>query len=224
MTPAEALSLVRNQINETTANFWSDAEIYAYMWEAENQLCAIVGYEQAVTAHTTITDTSVYTTPDDSLRITRVTYDGRPLKRSTAREIDLLNGTTYGGTVTAGKPEVYKQWGTNVTLYPTPEEAKELYFEFMEAPAQITTASTLFSIHNVAIQQMIPDYSVLRCMLKDTENQLVPVYKQKWDENIQRARSIASDEEDYDRYDTVRDEQLYPDDQIGSDFWEIFRG
>jgi hypothetical protein len=40
MTPAQALTRVRTQINETTAAFWTDAEIYGYMWEAE---CILAG-------------------------------------------------------------------------------------------------------------------------------------------------------------------------------------
>lgn len=223
MTPAQALSLTRYQINETTANFWTDAEIYAYMWEAENQLASIVGYEQAVTAHTTITDTSVYTVPDDTLRINRVTYDGRALKRVEARDIDLLNGTSYGSTVQAGKPEVYRQIDTNITVYPTPEEAKELYFEFTKAPAQITTDSTAFSIPNPAVQQLIPDYCVMRCMLKDTEKELVPVYMAKWQDSMNKAWSIKANE-DVDLIQGVRDEDLYADGLTGSDYWSDFNG
>ena len=215
MTPAEALALTRYQINETTANYWSDAEIYAYMWEAETQLCAIVGYEDAVTAHTTITDTSVYTVPDDTLRINRVTYDSKPLKRVTARDIDVLNGTSYGNTAAAGAPEVYRQIDTDITVYPTPEEDKELYFEITKAPTKIATASTKFSIPNPAVQQLIPDYCVMRCMLKDGEKDLLPVYMSKWQESLNRAWSIKADE-DNDLIQGVRDEELYNE---GEAYW-----
>ena len=36
--PSEILSTVRNQIAETTAKYYTDAEIYAYMTEAEGKI------------------------------------------------------------------------------------------------------------------------------------------------------------------------------------------
>ncbi len=196
MIPSQALSLVRAQINEATANFWSDAEIYSYMWDAEIQLAAIVGYQQATSAHTTITDTSVYTLPDSTLSVARVSYDGKRLTEVIDKDIDNLNGTSYGSAIEAGKPEVYRRWDNNITLYPTPEEDKELYFEFYKSPTAIATASTLFTIKNPAINRMIPDYCVMMCMLKDTENSQVNFYNEKWQDNIAKAYQIKAAEGD----------------------------
>lgn len=218
MTPAQALTLVRSQLNETAANFWTDAEIYAYMWEAENQLAQECGYTQAVTTHTTVTDQSAYTAPDDCLKIARVTFDGKKLKKVTAEDIDRLDGTTVGSTIQSGKPTVYKEWGQNITLYKTPDDtygAEPLYFEFYKAPAVISGA-TDFTISNVAAQQLIPEYCLWRCKSKDKDKSAADHY-QVWKAGIESAKVGKIDEEFWDEQVRVRDEDDYPGDVLGID-------
>lgn len=218
MTPAQVLSLVRSQLNETTANYWTDNEIYSYMWEAENQLAEECGYTQAVTAHTTVTDQSVYTVPDDCLKIARVTFDGKKLKKVAPVDIDLLDGTTAGSTIQSGKPEVYKEWGQNITLYKTPDDtygAKALYFEFYKAPAVIS-GSTAFTISNVAAQQKIPEYCLWRCKNKEKDPRAVDHY-QIWNSYVEKAKAHKVDEETWDMQLHVRDEDDYPGGSMGMD-------
>src|SRR3990167_6430354 len=124
MTPAQALTRVRTQVNETTAAFWSDAEIYGYMWEAECILSGRLGLFQAITAVTTVTGTSAYTFPDGYQRIYRVTYDGKKLKKVDFTDRDHLDGTSYGSTIQSGKPEMYMEFAKQLFLYPVPDDAK----------------------------------------------------------------------------------------------------
>lgn len=217
MTPAQSLSTIRNQLNETTANFFTDAEIYAYMWEAETLLAHEIGYVKKTTAHTTVTDQSVYTCPDNYVKIARVTYDGKKLKQVNDVDVDRLDGATYGSTVQSGKPEVYKKWGDDVTLWPTPEEDKELYFEFYKSPDQITTDSTLFTITDGAIQQMIGDYVLYKCFHKDLEVQKAEKHFAVWNANLSRAYMLARDRDGWDEMSTVKDEDEYAAGSLGMD-------
>lgn len=217
MTPAQALASVRGQLNETTAAFWSDAEIYRYLWEGECLLAGKIGNIQAITAHTTITDTSVYTCPDSYLRLSRVTYDGKKLKRIDFTERDYLAGQNYGSTVQTGKPVAYSEWAQNVYLFPVPDAAAGLNVYFLKAPSQIVTASVSFSIQDESIQQMIPDYAVWKAAMKDGDTDRADRHKQIWEQNVLRAESMWVDKKGEDRIYAVKDEDQHAGGELGMD-------
>lgn len=217
MTPAQALTRTRTQLGETTAAFWSDAEIYGYLWEAECILTGKLGLNQATSSHTTVTGTSTYTFPDSLLRVERLTYNGKKLKKASFTDRDYLDGTDYGSTADTGNPEMYTEWAQQVYLYPVPDAAQTLGWFFYKAPAEITTASTVFTIKDEAIQQMIPDYAVWKCSLKDQEISRAERHKQSWEQNVLRAESMWSDKHQSDRISGVKDEDEYPGGFLGMD-------
>jgi hypothetical protein len=216
MTPAQALTRVRTQINETTAAFWTDAEIYGYMWEAECILAGNLGLFQATSAHTTVTDTSAYTFPASMLRLSRLTYDGKKLKKIDFTERDYLDGANYGSTIQTGRPEAYVEWGQTAILYPVPQSAAALNWYFLKAPAEITAAGA-FSVPDESIQQMIPDYCVWKCSLKDQELNRADRHKQAWEANVLRAESMWVDKKGEDRVYHVRDEDEFAGGVLGID-------
>lgn len=217
MTPAQGISRIRTQINETTAAFWTDAEIYGYMWEAECLLAGKLGLFQAISAHTTVTDTSAYTCPDSMLRASRITYDGKKLKRADFTERDYLGGMNYGSTVQTGKPVMYTEWGQSIYLFPVPDDSKTLNFYFLKAPAEIATASTQFSVRDESLQQMIPDYGVWKCSMKDGDMNRADRHQNAWEKNVLRAESIWSDRKNEDRILGVKDEDQYAGGNLGMD-------
>lgn len=208
MTPAQALTRVRQQINETTSAFWTDAEIYGYMWEAECILAGKLGLFQAISAHTTVTGTSAYTCPDSMLRVSRVTYDGKKLKKADFTERDYLDGTNYGSTPQAGKPVMYTEWAQSVYLFPVPDDAKTLNFYYLKAPSEITAAAA-FSVKDESLQQMIPDYGVWKCSMKDGDMNRGDRHLNAWDANVKRAESIWVDHKMEDRIMGVKDEDQF---------------
>lgn len=217
MTPAQALYTVRSQLNETTAAFWTDAEIYGYLWEGECVLAGKLGLFQVASAHTTVTATSVYTCPDSWLRISRLTYDGKKLKKGDFTDRDYLDGTNYGSTPQSGQPVMYTEWGQSVYLFPVPDQAKTLGFFGLKAPAQIVTASTVFSIKDESLQQMIPDYALWKSTLKDGDAGRADRYERAWNANVLRAESMWVDHKAEDRIYAVKDEDEYPGGSLGMD-------
>lgn len=216
MDSGDALTRVRRAINETTAAFWSDAEIYGYLSEGERLLAGRLGGVQASTSHTSVTDTSAYTKPDGCLRIDRVTWNGRKLRRGNYRDRDFLDGTDYGSTLQTGKPEMYLEWGAQIVLFPVPDDAQALQYFFRKIPTRITNA-TAFTIQEETLQEMLPDYAVWNCSLKDGELNRADRHKQAWDNNVQTAYSIWSDRENQDGIHHVRDEDEYAGGQLGMD-------
>lgn len=216
MTPAQALTRVRTQINETTAAFWTDAEIYGYMWEAECVLAGKLGMFQATTAITTVTGTSSYTFPAGYQRISRLTYDGKKLKKGDFTDRDYLDGTNYGSTPETGRPEMYTEFAGSVYVFPVPDEAKVLRYFGVKAPTEITAAAA-FSIPEETIQQMIPDYCVWKCSLKDGELNRADRHKLAWDRSVLMAESIWVDRKSDDRIYAVKDEDEYSGGSLGMD-------
>jgi hypothetical protein len=216
MTPAQALTRTRLQLNETTAAFWTDAEICGYMWEAECILAGKLGLFQAVTAHTTVTGTSAYTFPDSLIRVSRLTYDGKKLKKIDFTERDYLDGTNYGSTRQTGQPEAYAEWGQSVYLQPVPQSAAALQWFFLKAPAEITAAGA-FSIKDETLQQMIPDYCVYKASMKDGELNRADRHYRAWEANVLRAESMWMDKKGEDRVYHVRDEDEFAGGVLGID-------
>lgn len=216
MDSGDALTRVRRAINETTAAFWSDAEIYGYLSEGERLLAGRLGGVQASTSHTSVTDTSAYTKPDGCLRIDRVTWDGQKLKRIQFRDRDYVDGTVYGSTIQSGKPDSYVEWGTQITLYPVPDDAKTLQYLFRKIPTRITNA-TAFTIQEETLQEMLPDYAIWNCSLKDGELNRADRHRNAWEKNFEAAYSIWSDRENQDGIHQVRDEDEYPGGSLGMD-------
>jgi hypothetical protein len=213
---SDALTNCRRQLNETTAAFWSDAEIYGYLSEAERLLAGKIGGYQVRTAHTTVTGTSTYTMPAGCLRIDRVTYDGKKLKGANFRDRDFLDGTDYGSTLQSGKPEIYIPFGSEISLFPVPDDAKTLQWFFRKTPTRITNA-TAFTIQEETLQEMLPDYAIWKCSLKDQELARADRHKQAWDQNLTMAASIWSDRETQDTISHVRDEDEFAGGQLGMD-------
>ena len=217
MNVQSAFSSIRFQLNETTAAFWTDTEIYGYMSEGELELSYRTGGIKAATTHTTVTDTSVYALPADVLRINRVTYDGKKLKKVDDTDIDWLDGTTYGSTVAAGSPEVYREFNDEITLYETPDDAKPLIFEIIKSPTVIGTASTQFTLVNDAIHKNVIPYTLWKAYTKANELNQADRYKAEFEEGAARAISTQRDQEDWDRIAYVKDEDQYPGGNLGMD-------
>lgn len=216
MDSSEALTSVRRNLNETTAAFWSDAEIYGYLSEAERLLASRIGGYQVNTTHTSVTGTSAYSRPDGCLRIDRVTWNGKKLRKATYRERDFMDGTDYGSTLQTGNPEMYIEWGTQIVLFPVPDAAQSIQYFFRKNPTRITNA-TAFTIQEESLQEMLPDYAIWKCSLKDGEINRADRHKQAWDQNVQLAYSIWSDRENQDMIPHVRDEDEFAGGMLGMD-------
>lgn len=217
MNPQSALSAVRENLNEAVSAFWSDTEIYGNLSQAETILASKTGGIEAITSRTSVTGTSFYTSPDNLLRINRLTYDGKKLKRVNGVDVDYLDGSTYGKTVSTGNPEVYKAWAGGVTLYPTPDAAKTIIFDIIKSPTLINTASTQFSIINAAIHQHVIPYATYKAYLKAGEVNLADRWERDWKTGLDMAVSTKLDEDGWDKTPYVLDEDLYAGGQLGMD-------
>jgi hypothetical protein len=187
MTPAQILATTRAQIDETTANFYSDDEIYAYMWQSE-----ILINNETESAETTdvsintVINTAEYAIPTDCLFIKRVWWDSNRLQKVDFRELENQEGLAYGHTIASGQPYAYYQYGAYLGFYPTPNAVKNVKIWYVKQPTVITSSSTVFSIPQL-FHHLIPDYCLWRMWGKDQEENRASFHKALWESNLQTA-------------------------------------
>ena len=210
MTPAQILSTVRYQINEPTANFWADQEIYDYQWQAE---CIINDLtkcnEQTYSGITTSANVAEYSMPSNVLFVTRVTWDYARLKKIDFRELENREWLSYGQTIQSGEPDSYYIFGNNIGLYPTPNDTQLTKLWFIAQPAQLTSSSTSFDIPQY-FHHLIPDYCLWRMWSKDQESDRAPFHMTRWQENLQQAVISWQQRQKSDKIFVVKDSNLYP--------------
>lgn len=184
MIPSDVLSRVRDQLVEATAAFWSDAELYRYMTDAERDINNQLHCYQLSTSVTSVTNTSGYTIPTNCLYIDRITFDTVPLKETNFRGQDMMDMPGYGGSVQTGDPTHYYRMGTNtVYLWPTPQRAAAIQYVYTAEPTAIATASTEFSIP-ANFHQPLQDYVLYRAFTKDQDQARSEWHKREYMQGI----------------------------------------
>ncbi len=205
MTPSQALSRVRSQFSEDTAAFLSDVnDLYPYMSEAEMELANEVGFPQTTDSSTpTVSGTQEYTKPADCLRIEILRWNGLKLKKIDLQEYETISGTYYGATVTRGNPVYYYEYGDIVGLYPIPDTAQTLKYYYIKRPAEITAASTAFTVPEEAHPAII-DYCMFRAYLKDEDGR-AKVHQESWEQRKIKLKLWWESRKYRDQIVTVRD-------------------
>lgn len=215
MTPAQILATIRNQVYETTAAFYTDAEIYSYMWQAEQDLAEITKSTEAKdTSVTSSTGTQLYNVPSTVAYIHRVEWDGVKLKKIDLTEEDALDFNQYGSTKQQGSPNFYFQWGNQIGLYPVPNDAKNVTMYYYAEPSVITSASTAFTLPSI-LHRYIPDYALYRMYAKDQDEGRAQFHRQQWEANLIRAKQLWSKRMNEDKYWVVRDTENYAQTELG---------
>jgi hypothetical protein len=215
MTPAQILATVRAQIDEVTADFYSDDEIYAYMWQAEIEINNLTKCAEAIdTSTTTEVGTAEYAKPSDCLLIIRLLWDSNRMKKIDFRELENQEGLTYGHTIAQSQPYAYYEYGNNIGLYPTPNAAKTIKFYHIKQPAVITNVSTAFTIPQ-DFHHLIPDYCLWRMWGKDQEEPRAGFHKNQWEINLSRAVITWANHRRADKLGVVKDSDTYPNTYAG---------
>lgn len=189
--PSGIISIVRDQINEQTANgFYTDSELYNYLSMAEHKIADTIGY---TTATSGIVSSGVreYSKPEDALNINRVEWDGYPLIKISREDIDSLEGTSYGQIGVSGSSTHYYENSLVIGLSPIPDVDKTITFFYDKTPTPLSSTSE-FTIPNKYVYYTV-DYVVYRAMLKDQDSR-AGSYLQIWNDNLNSIKWSADQE------------------------------
>lgn len=128
-TAAELLADVRQHLDETAAQFWTDDVLYYWMYEALRDVARRTECLEDVKRYTIVGGQQQYDLPTDMLRINRVVYRQTTgytysLQLSTLQNLDDVWGTAQ--EIAGSQPYWCAVWGTpgmgtqQLYLYPTP--------------------------------------------------------------------------------------------------------
>lgn len=216
MTPEQIKDTIRNQVYESTAAFYTDAEIYSYMWQAEQEIAQAIPCTETrdTTSLTSVTSTEYYDLPSSVAYVHRVEWNSKKLKRIDFRDRDTLDYSGYGSSLSEGQPYAYYQWGTQIGLYPVPEDAKNITLYYYKTPTAITTSTTAFTVPDM-FTQYIPDYALYRMYAKDQDDGRAQFHRQQWEANIVRAKQKWGQRQTSDYLYVVKDSDMYPETEVG---------
>jgi hypothetical protein len=215
MTPNQVLETIRDQVYETSANFWSDAEIYRYMWTAECELASLIECTEATcTAIPTVANQQEYTKPTNLIDIKRVTYGNKPLKKVTKREKDFYDFNLVDGTDFSGEPDSFYEWAALIGLYPIPTEVKSLTIYGIVQPTVITSASVAFTVPQEYTHYFI-DFCLHRMYAKDQDETRSDRHFKIWENNLVKAKDKWMRKRVSGKVFVVKTEDQYPTTELG---------
>jgi hypothetical protein len=214
MQPSEVLSSIRSQLYEASEGFWTDAELYGYMGQAEHELALQIRCTQAQTTTTSTSSMSMYTAPADAMYIDRVTWDRVKLKKIDKTDYDALQRVAYGGIYTIGRPMHYYQYGDQIALWPTPSYSAPIVWDYTQVPAAITSLTTAFTVP-VHFHNIIQDYVLWRAFAKDQDDKRTAFYSNEWKQGLIRAASFWNTRNGADFYRVVKEEDSYRNVELG---------
>lgn len=210
MVPTDVLSTVRDQLAETTAAFWTNAELYRYMTDAEREINLQLECNVIATAHTSSTGTSGYAIPASCLSVYRVTYDGVPLRRldRNKRDIDMLDMPGYGGTGKTGPATHYYELQGYLNLWPVPQEIKTIGIHYLKDTSALASGATAFMIP-ANYHTPIQDYVLYRAYLKDQDQGKAEWYKREFVHGMEDAQRREHQRRWAGGFPSVKDENNY---------------
>jgi len=199
VTQAEAVTKVRERLDETTAATWTDAQLRGWINEAVRDVARLSETIQS-TATITITSTDItngvqeWTLDSTTLRVYRVEYKATgqtnvyPLEYGDFNNLDAVWWTRK--TISTGTPQMFTLWGyppqLKIVLYPKPALAGTLTVYYYKVPADLATdgtaASTTLSVPN-GWEDLVYEYVTYLALRRDRDPRWQEA-KQAYDEKL----------------------------------------
>lgn len=187
MTPSDINVYARAKYNAASDSFFTDMEIYYYIYQAELELASecpgiIEIYRPA--GITLTAGTRSYAFPANVRLIKRLEYvnssgSANKLEPITFREDDALTLVNTAST-TLGSPQFYEIFNGNIYLRPIPDtSATVLNIYSYDEPAVVSSVSTL-EIPSIFHMDLC-DFVVMQMYLKDKDAISVGFYEKRWD-------------------------------------------
>lgn len=215
LTPVQIAAQIRAQSGETSTSFLTDDILYSFLWQAEIEFSNFVGCSlNKDTSVTTVAGIRESTIPANTQRILRLEYDSVKLKKIDLTELDMLEGTAYGGVTTSGQPQYYYEFDGKVGLSPIPDDAKTLSFYRVKEPVSLDTSSTSFTIPDEYSLYLI-DRCLHRFYAMDKDLQMAKYHLDLWEANKRKQKNEWFKKRMIDRFLSVKNEDNFPQTDYG---------
>lgn len=216
MTPSEVETAARYRYGASTDTFFSQAEIFELIYQAEMVLATRAHCIQALdTSTTTVSGTQSYAFPTNFISVKRVTWNGRWLKKINFNEDDVLTSLSAATTAT-GEPSFYYIWNNYIYLREIPNAAQTLAIIGFKQPTALSTSpiSTSLSVPARYHTGLI-DFVVAHMALKDKEFTIYQMLMDRWDLVVKEAERYEEKRKRADSLNYVRLEEQMPTTDFG---------
>jgi len=175
-TVAKIITSVRYQIRETTASYWTDAEITTYINEAQEKIstetkCLSKYYTHDLEADDIVNDREVRFYSDFiALDEGGVTYEGKPLVQTSLKELDEHGGT--GWRDVTGTPTRFYFRSDYIGFFPKPTAGDTVAYYGIERATALSGSTVPLSsdYRTVAFRCYLRDYAVAMCWYAKSED------------------------------------------------------
>lgn len=186
MAPDDIILQARQAYNAVGDSFFSAAELYNLIWQAEQILAIETKCIEDTLTTSTVASQHEYEKPSTCLSVKRVTYDGTSLIPIGFMEDDAVTGYSAATTQT-GTPTYYYEWETSIFLRPIPNEVKTLKIWFHAKPQTVTAATTLEVPEEY--HMMIVDFLLQHMFGKDGKAAMAAYHMGQWNIQVNRVRT-----------------------------------
>lgn len=208
MIPSEIVTAARNGYNALGDNFYSDAELYALIDDASQQMVdeGLV-IEATDSSITTVSGTRVYSFPTYWIGIKRVEWNGRPLRKIDFKIDDDLTADAPNTTAT-GTPLYYFEFDDQIYLRPVPDSAQTLKLFGFKEPTPVTTASQTLEVPT-KWHMSIVKYLTSYIALKDENPSVADRWLSKFEGDLVKVRRWAQRKKVTGGFKTVKLEEIH---------------
>jgi len=215
MTPGELASAARRAYNANDSDpFFSDQQIYEWIYDAEMQLAMEAFVIKSVLTTSTVVGTREYAYPTNAIKIRRVTYDGENLEEMTFREDDLLTGANET-TADTGTPVAFVDFDQVIYLRPLPDQVKTLQIYCHLQPSGIPTALSVLDTPD-EYHPSIKTYILQQMSVKDKNYEGARYYGQLWQQAVVEARRFEMQKKRGSRMRIVQNADVLPSPILGT--------
>lgn len=207
MTPSEVNTAARDIYNASGDSFFTDLQIYNWMWQGCHDLAKKAWLIESITTTATVAGTQAVPYPTNAIGIKRISVNGVKLKPITMRDDDAIT-LSNSASATQGSPTYYTEWNYNLYLRPIPDAIYTTVIHTYNDAAAITASSTL-EIPTMFHFDLV-DYILARMFMKDKDTQNFAAHMDMWRMHVADAVAYKNKKKRSDGFAVVQSEDTLP--------------
>ncbi len=207
MSPSDVVTAARSLYNATADTFFSDTQIYYWMWQGQIELAERAWIIESVSTSSTVASTQGYAYPTNAIAIKRVTVNGKKLKRITFREDDAVTLSNQA-SATTGQPIYYTDFNSTIYLRPIPDAVYTMGMYSYLLPTVPSSTGTLDV--PTMFHFALVDYCLYRMFTLDKDPTNMQFFKTEWEKHVAGAIAYTQRKKRTDSMRTVQSEETLP--------------
>lgn len=207
MTPPQVVAAARDLYNATGDSFFSDLQIYNWIWQAEHELAMKALAIEATYSGSTVAAQQNYSYPTNAIALKFVTVNGKKVKRITGREDQAITLSNQTAT-TMGWPIYYTDWNSTIYFRPIPDGIYTLAINYY-SDATVPSASGTIDVP-VLFHFDLVDYVLMRMYAKDKSLDSAEFHGALWAQHVKDCIIYMKKKRRTDSFATVQSEDNLP--------------